>query len=120
MITRYFSLFFMLWALWGCYHVPPEPSFNKELVLPRDSMVVLLTDLQLVDGAVNLKSRGNQRLEEYSSAYTNQVLDKHGISKEAFTESIRYYSFYIEEMDRIYEEVIIRLGTIESEAYQGD
>jgi hypothetical protein len=90
------------------------------LVLPKDSMVVLLTDLQLADGAVNLLAKQGKPKVEYASAYTNQVLERHEVSKEAFTESLRYYSYYIEELDEIYEEVINRLGTLESEIQKGD
>ena len=119
-MAKYFPYFMLALILSACYHDAPEPSFNMELVLPQDSMVVLLTDLQLVDGAVNLKSRSGQRQSDYANAYTEQVLEKHGVSNEQFTESIRYYSYYIEELDKIYEEVIIRLGKIESEVNQVD
>lgn len=119
-MNRYLSFFVIMMILAGCYQDAPESSFDMNLVLSQDSMVVLMTDLQLVDGAVNVKSRGNQLMEEYSSAYTRQVLEKHNLSHEVFSESMRYYSYHVEKMDEIYEQVIIRLGTIESEAYQED
>jgi hypothetical protein len=90
------------------------------LVLPKDSMVVLLTDLQLADGAVNLEAKQGKPKFEYASAYTELVLEKHSVSKETFKESLRYYSYHIEEMNEVYEDVINRLGTLESEIHQGD
>jgi hypothetical protein len=119
-MSRYFSILSLVIILYACYHDAPEPSFDMGLVIPQDSMVILMTDLQLVDGAVNLKSRSGKSLSDYANAYTDQVLEKHGVSREEFTESIRYYSFHIEKMDKIYEEVIIRLGKTESEATQVD
>ena len=106
--------------LLGCYHKAPEPSFDMSLVLPSDSMVVLITDLQLADGAVNILAKQGKPKTEYASAFTQQVLEKHNVSEESFTESLRYYSFHIEKMDKIYEEVINRLGTLESEVHQKD
>ena len=119
-MARYLSILFLIIIASGCYHNDPEPSFDMSLVMPPDSMVILLTDLQLVDGAVNLKTKEGKPKVEYASAFTNQVLEKYNVSKERFNESLSYYTYYIEEMDKIYEEVINRLGKMESEAHQLD
>lgn len=117
-MNRYILFLVLLALTASCYQKAPEPSFNMENVLSKDSMIVLLTELQLVDGAVNMNARKGKPLIEYARAYTKQVLDQHGIQRDVFEESIRYYSFHIEEMDAIYEQVIINLGKIESEVEQ--
>jgi hypothetical protein len=119
-MVRYLYIIILIFIACGCYQNEPEPTFEKSLVLPRDSMVILLTDLQLADGAVNIRSKQGKPKVEYASSYTNQVLEKHGVSREAFLESMRYYSYNIEELDKIYEEVINRLGKLESEIHSGD
>jgi len=42
------------------------------------------------------------------------VLVKHGIDRETFEESIRYYAFHAEQFNEIYEKVINELGKKES------
>lgn len=110
-----FLSFLALLTLAACYRNAPSPNFDMDKVLPQDTMVVLMTEMQLVDGAVGLKSRTGQPVWELSNAYTGMILKKHGIDREIFGESIRYYSFHIEKMDAIYEEVINRLALMESE-----
>jgi hypothetical protein len=102
----------------ACYHDPPKPEFDMTRVLSEDSMVVLLTDLQLVDGAVSLKARGGKPVYDFSKAYTDLILQKHHVEREVFNESIRYYSFYVEKMDAIYEKVINNLTLIQSQVAQ--
>lgn len=105
-------------VLAGCYHDAPEAKFDMSLVIPQDSMIVLLTDLQLVDATINLKAKEGRPISEYAGEYSRQVLDKHGVTREEFNESIRYYSFYVEKMDEIYEQVIINLSKKEAEILQ--
>ena len=119
-MARYIPILFLTLLVYGCYHDEPQPSFDMSMVIPADSMVTILTDLQLVDGAVNLKSKQGKPKIEYASSYTDQVLAKYRITEERFSESLRYYSYYMEEMDKIYEEVINRLGKLESEVHQLD
>jgi hypothetical protein len=102
----------------ACYHDPPKPQFDLTKVLTEDSMVALLTDLQLVDGTVSLKARGGKPVYEFSKAYTDVILKKHHVEREVFNESIRYYSFYVEKMDAIYEKVINNLTLVQSQAVQ--
>jgi hypothetical protein len=109
---RYF-LFFALIAA-ACYHNAPKSEFDMAKVLSQDTMVVLMTDLQLVEGAVSLKARSGKPVGEFSKAYTDLILKKHNIDQEVFAESIRYYSFHIEKMDAIYEQVINNLVLMQS------
>jgi len=104
----------------ACYRPAPEPRFDMAQVLPEDTMVVLMTEMQLIDGAINLKGRKGEPMSQYAEAYSQQILERHGITEESFKESIRYYSYYIDKMNDIYEKVIDSLGALESEIHQSD
>jgi len=117
---RFYTIILLLLVLAGCYHDAPQESFDMSKVISQDSMVSLLTDLQLVDGTVNLRAKEGKPMADYASAYFQKMLDKHAVSKDEFNESIRYYSFYIEKMDEIYEQVIINLSLREAEVLQPD
>lgn len=113
-MSRY-SLIFLLMAILtpACYHTAPEPEFNRKLVLPPDKMESLLTDLQLVDAAVNLKQRDGLPPEETAEPYFEEVLKEHHVSREEFEESMRYYAYHLDELQAIYEQVIVKLSEME-------
>jgi hypothetical protein len=101
-------------ALGSCYHTAENPSFNKNLVIPADSMVTLLTDLHLADGVINTIRLKDKSLGHLSTEYFSATLEKHKIGRDTFEESLRYYAYHTEELNKIYEKVIINLSKIES------
>jgi hypothetical protein len=102
----------------ACYHSAPEPTFNMALVLPADSMESLLTDIHIADGIVSVLKNKQQPAGKLSSEYFNAILDNHALSREAFEESMRYYAYHTEELDKIYEQVITDLSKKESLVHQ--
>jgi hypothetical protein len=98
----------------SCYHTVPEPSFNISLVLPADSMVSLLTDIHVVDGIISALKEKKKPVSHLSEEYFDLVLKKHSMNRETFEESMRYYAYHTEELNRIYEQVIINLSKQES------
>lgn len=114
------TIIFLLFTMLGtaCYHTTPEPEFNMKLVLPPDRMESLLTDLQLVDAAINLEQRDGLPPEETAEPYFKEVLGEHEVSQEEFEESMRYYAYHLDELHAIYEQVIVRLSEMEIELRQ--
>jgi len=98
----------------SCYRTAPEPAFDMSRVLPADSMVSLLVDVHLAEGALNVGINNKPPVEKLSSRYFEEVLVKHSIDRKTFEESIRYYSFHAEQFNEIYEKVITELGKKES------
>lgn len=104
----------LLLALVSCYHPKPEAEFDMKLVISADSMVTLLTDLHIAEGIISTVKDKPKSSGIMASEYFDFILKKHQISRESYEESIRYYAYHAEEMDKIYEKVIIDLGKIES------
>jgi hypothetical protein len=114
-MRKAFYIVFLIIISLSCYHEAPVPKFNMSLVIPADSMVSILTDIQLVEGAVIVQQRKGGNTAKLSREYTDEVLEKHHITQAQLEESIRYYTFYIDKMNKIYDEVITRLSIIQSE-----
>jgi hypothetical protein len=104
----------ILMFLTSCYGTATGPDFNMNLVEPADSMVTLLTDLHLADGEVSVLKNKEHTAGQLSSEYFEAILKKHDLTREEFEESMRYYSFHTEELDKIYEEIITNLSLKES------
>jgi hypothetical protein len=116
-MIKILSRLLIVLALCSCYHTAPDPSFNKNLIIPADSMVTLLTDLHLADGVVTtIKLKDKTSLGHLSTEYFAVIMKKHKIGKDTFEESLRYYAYHTEEMNKIYEKVIVNLSKTESMA----
>ena len=113
-MTKILSWLILMLSLASCYHSSPETSFNMKLVLPADSMVTILSDLHTVEGIFNVLKDNKQPVGHLANEYFEAVLKNHAIDKEIFQESMRYYAFHTEELDKIYERVIINLSMKES------
>lgn len=117
-MKKILSAIFISLLLVSCYRSAPEPSFNMSMVLPADSMVNLLTDLHLADGILNTIKDKKITNKKLSTAYYKAILEKYSINDAKFEESMRYYSFHSEDLNTIYEKVIINLSKMESIANQ--
>jgi hypothetical protein len=113
-MVKILSGFLIILALGSCYHAVPDPTFKMDLVIPADSMVTLLTDLHIADGVINNAKLKDKSIKQLSTEYFTEILEKHGISQDAFNESMKYYAYHTEELDKIYDKVIVNLSKIES------
>lgn len=110
--TLYWTIIIIF--LVSCYRRAPGPVFDDSVILSPDSMVSLLKDVHLVEGTISSSQQKDSVLEVISSEEFNLILSKYGLDRRSFEENIRYYSYRTEELDQIYEKVIIDLGQLES------
>jgi hypothetical protein len=113
-MSRILTALLIILLLDSCYHNTKDPSFNMSMVLPADSMVSLLTDIHIADGVISTIKVKDKSIERLSSKYFSAVMNKHKIGQDTFEESLRYYAYHAEELDKIYEKVIVNLSKIES------
>jgi hypothetical protein len=75
----------------------------------------VLTDIHLIEGVTGTLKEKDSVLAVIASEAYSIVLEKHKLDRKTFEENIRYYSYYAEKLDEIYEKVINNLGKLESE-----
>ena len=83
-------------------------------VLSSKKMVELFTDIQLLDGIVILQQRENKDPKRLANEMFPDILENHQVSREEFDESMRYYTYHTEQLNKIYEKVITNLSKMES------
>jgi len=76
----------------------------KDLI-PKDTMVLLLTDLYIAKSAYSEKNLNNER----KINYTSLVYNKYRIDSTRFISSNYYYTSKLEEYDLIFKEVNAKL-----------
>ncbi len=102
------ALFFILLA-GACSN---KDAFVKPTgIISQDSMVSILTDIHLVEGAkIGRKIIGDTLT---ANDYYNKIYNKHSISKEKFDKSFEFYNNHVKIMDKVHEIVIEKLNSLE-------
>jgi hypothetical protein len=100
----------------SCYErKPEETAYEGSMIIPRDTMEMVLLDIHLIDGAHVMEKKKGKAKVEIADSYFQMILKKYSISKERFDESLSYYTYHVDEMDEMFEKVIEELGRLESE-----
>ncbi|MCK5839252.1 MAG: DUF4296 domain-containing protein [Bacteroidales bacterium] len=86
-----------------------------ENIIPKDKMVELLVDVQLIEAAIKSDDTRKKDSKTYSTYYYTFLFEKYNTTKEDFIESLRYYQQNIDDFDQMYTEVIKRLSKFQSE-----
>ncbi|HRW63386.1 MAG TPA: DUF4296 domain-containing protein [Bacteroidales bacterium] len=104
-----FLLFISLFLFISC-NKPKTPEY----VIPHEKMVNIIVDMHLLDGMLTVNEIRREIAGKDTSNIYNSVLNYYGYSRHDFDTSLFYYSKNITEYDVIYQEVLNRLGEIES------
>lgn len=90
----------------ACSQADTEP----EGLLPRDTFVQVLADLQLVEARIHQELMLQPVSRIPSDTYAQEVFARRGVSEAAFKESFAYYAADNAGMTAIYEAVIAELS----------
>jgi hypothetical protein len=106
-------LFFML-TLFSCQKqdkLPAPPDLIAEA-----KMAGIIVDIHLLEASYGLSGvLENGRAEDEPEGFVD-VYKRHGVQKEQFEKSIKYYSSDPEKINAIYEVVVNQLNKLQAEA----
>lgn len=103
--------FLIVAALLGCIACGSNTDEVKipESVLPKDSMVFVLVDLQLLEATIDLNLVSGAANPRQADKYFT-ILKKHHITRALYDTSLSFYSAHPELLAKIYDEVITELS----------
>lgn len=106
-------IFFIVFLIVAC------KSTNKnEYIIPEEDFKQILVEIHLKDGiAGNSKLRKDAVRYDTTNIYTTSI-EKYGYTREQFDSTLNYYAFYINALDRVYDDVIRRLNEKETKIRQ--
>ncbi|MHC1708284.1 MAG: DUF4296 domain-containing protein [Bacteroidales bacterium] len=110
-MTRIVFGFIMLCIFFSCSSEPKIP----EGVLEKEKMIEVMVDFQITEASVLYQQNHQKDIKFYTNYYYENVLKKHGISRDDFRKSIDYYKSYPEELDNMYGEVLSRLSGLQED-----
>ena len=92
-----------------------KPKTPKD-ILPKEKMISVLVDFQLVESAILQKQNQQKDIKFYTNYYYDYILKKHHITRKEFKRSLDWYKNNMEEMDTIYQEILGRLSKLKIES----
>jgi hypothetical protein len=98
--------------------VPGEDKSTAEIpkkIIPPDSMVLILTDMQVTEAILREYQRTGREDEKRNEKYYSQVFEKYGLSQKRYRESIDFYEQNPELYYKIYTDIISLLTKMQSE-----
>jgi len=102
-----FSILILLTAL-SCTLTPKTPEAPTN-VIPIDSMALLLHDLAILESHIQQKYIQLERYAKIMRMSGDSLLNKNGVSRQRYEESLMYYSKNPEILNAIYDSVLVRL-----------
>jgi len=114
---------YILYIILGFVIIVSGCSNNKdrdkpENLIPRDNMVKVLADIQLIEASIKLNNNRKLKKEEYTYYYYQYLFEKHNITEEEFNISLEYYQAHIYTLDTIYIDVISELTKLQGEKHE--
>lgn len=115
-MLRFISFVLLLIILSSCYNerklttVPPDPLLTEEQLLD------VLTDMQLAEAVITydrLQKITNKG--DFKDTIYSVILKHYNITAEQLNDNLDYYNNDPENMERLYEEVLSNLSTLQSE-----
>ena len=101
------SLFFLS----ACTLNPKETKAPANLI-PKDSMIFLVHDLSILESHIQQKYIQLERYAKIMRMSGDSLLNKNGVSRQRYEESLMYYSQNPLLLKEIYDSVLVRLEGI--------
>ena len=90
----------------SCYLENKPVDITPDNLFSKEKMILVMTDIQLVEGALNynrITKRGSKELKE---PYYNQIFLEHNITAKDFKQNLAYYNMRPEVMEQILDKVL--------------
>lgn len=85
-----------------------------ENIIPPEQMVPILVDFHLTEASIYLSKQKDEEIGPITVQRYDFILNKHQITRKKLNESFRFYSDHLNEMKKIYEQVVVELSKSQS------
>ena len=112
-MTRVIIFLFGILIVSACSDTLVSNEKPKNLI-PRDSMVMVLLEMTLLEAHIQTKYMHVSRFKESMLMSGKKLLKKHHVSVQRYEESMVYYGSRQDEMQSIYSEILDSLNQMAS------
>ena len=83
---------------------------KNKVAIERDEFIQILVELNIDEGIMTSKGWYDGMMQDSSKSYYNFIFKKYNISRSKFDYSLAYYSKNLEDLSKIYSEVILEMN----------
>jgi hypothetical protein len=116
MKQKFTGIFFIILLMAAC---SPSGENQSQKVpskfIQPDAMTSIIVDIQIAEAYLQELRRTGQHTDAKTVNYLNEVFIKHKVTKEKFTESVRFYEKNLELYQQIYENVVTQMTRRQTE-----
>lgn len=102
----------------ACYHINENEIVKPDNFFDKQKMINILTDAQIVEGALNYNRINRINVTELKEEYYNQVFIKYNITAYDFKQNMDYYNSKPDVMEEILNGVLEKLNQIQAQLEQ--
>lgn len=107
-------VFFAFFLSCGYFNKPSTEINNNDSVINTELMIDLLTDIHLIEAALDIKQLQNKNVNDYSHFYYSMLLKKYDVTVPEVKASFDYYIKNTDEFEYIYSEVMNYMTQLQS------
>ncbi len=111
MINSRFVRFILLIVIPIFFFSSCKRDKNDEII-EREQFVKILTEMQIDESIMANKGWFDGVLTDSTKSYYNYIFKKHNITRKTFDNSLAYYSKDLEDLIKMYDEVIVEIGNL--------
>lgn len=115
-MTKNLILFLIVLGLSSCYTENKPTIKAPDFLMSEELVVDILTDLQLAEGIITYSRLGKTSIKrDFKDSIYQVIFNHYEITAEQLNENLDYYNNDLEQMEKMYEQVLINLSKYESE-----
>ena len=99
----------------SCYHEVRNKVSVPDRLLSEDSLVMVLTEIQIAEGALTYKRISHIKTTDEKERYYALIYQKYNLSPELVKQNINYYNSNADQMISIYDKVLEHLSKLEGD-----
>jgi len=113
-MNRYVLYCIIIGLLTSCYHEVENKVETPKRLLSEDSLVKVLTEVQLAEGAITYTRISHKKVKDDKEKYYAYIYRKFNLTPELLKENVNYYNSDPERMVAIYDKVLARLSELQA------
>ena len=94
---------------------PTLPEQAPEGIISRDSMVMIMTDCFIAEGASKQIQVQHKNVLLHANVFFTKVFEKYDITYQEYKKSLEYYHQYPRAVDALYDDVLQQLSEKQAE-----
>jgi len=116
MKIKILSTLFLLSLLFShCSFIDNKKNQDQpQQLIPKEKMIVILADMQITEAYLKQLRKAGYKVKDTSLIYYTKVFKKNKITKSIFEQSLLYYKRDLQDLEKMYTDVIIRLNELKA------